>query len=604
MDEETSESLHHVEVAVRARSSFILNAIPVSSPAQYALTSSEGLELQARLFEAMHEHVLALDSKGMKKTLRRKHVADILIEYLVELIMDATWVESLEESRPEQASIEAFVSSWVVQVVIGFAFNKLGPSLLYNLELSVFLVLGYLYTQLVYDFTGTESVGDDRFNKEFLPRVLIATVFSTSFLARECLLMRRMRKVELSNMHTSHSDEFDWGKPLVERAKLGGFVWFGFPTAWRNNPWKMTNLCINAFVLRMFITMFLQHGDLTNSKERWFSVVAVILQWLQFIIYLSTFNQSLSTYILMVAIIAKNAKYFLLLLLVILLGFGHAFFIAFRNEDFTSNANDVLNPWKTAVEAMSTVVFMALGLRTFEETFPEADSNDEGGDHLSTRLYVSLMAFFVFSIMISIIMLNLLIAVVTDSYDDAITRSAMLFWYSRLLMVAEYGTLLKPGGWSSGGGYPDWFVLGKAECKQAVTDHCNFHLGATSRYAGKIMDIFSRISRDGEYKTKRMMSQLKGHGERLEDVIDAREKRLDEKLNDVHGILAELKELKELMKRQLEANSTIGSGGSGSGSGRGTTVAKEPRQHDDLSSLRNTHGGTAVDGVAMRAFTE
>ena len=43
---------------------------------------------------------------------------------------------------------------------------------------------------------------------------------------------------------------------------------------------------------------------------------------------------------------------------------------------------------------------MALGLRIFENTFPDA-SADDGGD-----LYVSFIAFFIFSIMISVIGVN------------------------------------------------------------------------------------------------------------------------------------------------------------------------------------------------------
>ena len=49
---------------------------------------------------------------------------------------------------------------------------------------------------------------------------------------------------------------------------------------------------------------------------------------------------------------------------------------------------------------MSTVLFMALGLCIFEKTFPDA-SADDGGD-----LYVSFIAFFIFSIMISVIGVN------------------------------------------------------------------------------------------------------------------------------------------------------------------------------------------------------
>jgi hypothetical protein len=54
----------------------------------------------------------------------------------------------------------------------------------------------------------------------------------------------------------------------------------------------------------------------------------------------------------------------------------------------------------------------------------------------------SYVLFSAFGLAIIIIMMNILIAIVSDSYTDAIQRSSPLFWRARVDLIAEYEPLM------------------------------------------------------------------------------------------------------------------------------------------------------------------
>ena len=126
----------------------------------------------------------------------------------------------------------------------------------------------------------------------------------------------------------------------------------------------------------------------------------------------------------MIQSIAGSIFAFCCLLGLIMLMFAHAFYLrlAHRDDaDFDFHADDP-NPFGSVSHALFTLYKFILG-----------DFDD--GAFLSPEdkaLFVLYMFFVV------IVMLNILIAIVSDSYDDGMVRSESLFWLARLGMAQEY----------------------------------------------------------------------------------------------------------------------------------------------------------------------
>jgi len=57
-------------------------------------------------------------------------------------------------------------------------------------------------------------------------------------------------------------------------------------------------------------------------------------------------------------------------------------------------------------------------------------------------IFTTLLSF-LFMVLVVVVMMNVLIAIVSDSYDNAMVRSNELFWRARLELVAEVSTTFK-----------------------------------------------------------------------------------------------------------------------------------------------------------------
>lgn len=109
--------------------------------------------------------------------------------------------------------------------------------------------------------------------------------------------------------------------------------------------------------------------------------------------------------------------------------------------------------------------------------------------------------------MIVIVLMNVLIAIVSDSFDDAITRADELYWCSRLDLIAEADNFLIPGNWDNGGSFPPFLVKGREELLSEIKEHM-LNTKAQKRWEGKVVESVRRIETDAEFKAKRIESQL------------------------------------------------------------------------------------------------
>ena len=79
--------------------------------------------------------------------------------------------------------------------------------------------------------------------------------------------------------------------------------------------------------------------------------------------------------------------------------------------------------------------------------------------------------YLVYLFVIFIVLMNILIAIVSDSFDDAMSRAQKLFWFSRLDLIAESGMVFHPGPRKDGGVFPNRLVRDKDALRVDIEDH-------------------------------------------------------------------------------------------------------------------------------------
>jgi hypothetical protein len=133
-----------------------------------------------------------------------------------------------------------------------------------------------------------------------------------------------------------------------------------------------------------------------------------------------------------------DLKEFMLVLLVVLGMFSIMFFILHADDSHLADDGDQLDwnladarPFHSPFFSFLSVYQMIMG--QFEVEWYQAESPG--------LTACSVLLFLVFMFFVVVVMLNVLIAIVSDSYDYALTRSEKLFLRARLVLVAELDAL-------------------------------------------------------------------------------------------------------------------------------------------------------------------
>lgn len=141
--------------------------------------------------------------------------------------------------------------------------------------------------------------------------------------------------------------------------------------------------------------------------------------------YLKTINMQLATFVLAVIQITKDILWFLLILLAAIMAFSQMFYTLLLPTDCADyDASEQLPSHCKLAEYYLRVYTVLLG-----------DFGDWERDDFHTPLAVTLIV--LFSFMVVIVLLNVLIAIVSDSYEKCLIRSQYLFGRARVMILAE-----------------------------------------------------------------------------------------------------------------------------------------------------------------------
>ncbi|CDW88905.1 wd-40 repeat protein [Stylonychia lemnae] len=167
-------------------------------------------------------------------------------------------------------------------------------------------------------------------------------------------------------------------------------------------------------------------GEFNRPVQRGFISIVTLLMWMKFLYFFRLFD-STSYLIRIIVEVVISMRYFLLVLLMTIIGFGNAFYVISNG-----NVEDPLVDNFFITSYLDSIVFsyrMILG-----------DFNTTEFGALVTPLCIVL--FLIFTVFNMIVMLNLLIAIISDAYAAVAEMSEQATYQERASMIAENNYLI------------------------------------------------------------------------------------------------------------------------------------------------------------------
>jgi hypothetical protein len=315
------------------------------------------------------------------------------------------FVRDVQKSRPtllpelvqnlSSRELQKLAATKVMQILIS-ELAKSGAMHLYYFEVFLFSVFIVCFTRATYILKFSEEVVYVTHNSSDMTWVVFSAFLGVAFVAREVLQIFSMRKLGLT---TSYFKDF----------------------------WNYVDFLASlGTVVTIAIFFVAGPGELFNH----FASVSAMLMWMKFLGIIKALNQQIATFVLMLSTILVDVRAFLVVMGLVMIMFGHALFMVMGLGDhgYEANENDGENQkFATIGGTMGSLYSMMLG-------------NYDPEDFVD---YYQYWISVVFMFMIVIVMLNVLIAIVSDSYDAAMVKSTELFWRARLELVAEIKTTFK-----------------------------------------------------------------------------------------------------------------------------------------------------------------
>jgi len=270
------------------------------------------------------------------------------------------------------------------------------------------LVIFFYYNDIIYSI---RRRGDPNESNALPTKHLIPLYFGTTyFLVR--VVIQILSLVSLKSFH----------------------IWLYHPTNWVN--------VVFIFVL-FFWTIRMQTGAGDDERFRWGTAFSVIVLWLKALSFLRNMLIDFAVFVAGVIHVVQRLIFFLIALMVTLVAFSQMLLTVFRQTAYcTENTDQDLEPdqWCEA-DYRPFCEFWTSFLSVYTMLLGEVDEED----FKSSKVAVFLFCLFMF--LVVILLANVLIAIVTDSYKVIqYERAAIVFWTNRLDFVAEMDAIAN-GPW-------------------------------------------------------------------------------------------------------------------------------------------------------------
>ncbi|KAL7568628.1 hypothetical protein ACA910_022727 [Epithemia clementina (nom. ined.)] len=199
-----------------------------------------------------------------------------------------------------------------------------------------------------------------------------------------------------------------------------------------------------AILLTLWATLW-AHNLPAGEFNTGLNALVVGLLWIKVLGFLKVVNKEMSTFIIALTQILYDIRLVMIVLIVCVIMFGDMFYIAVstKNNGQFCAANDEAGE-SDAVDDFCTSSWDSY-LRTYSILLGEFELNDMMATTGTTILFI------IFTVFGVVVLLNVLIAVIFDSYGKATMIGHLLFGRARVLYVAQNEALerfLQPSRWS------------------------------------------------------------------------------------------------------------------------------------------------------------
>jgi hypothetical protein len=210
-----------------------------------------------------------------------------------------------------------------------------------------------------------------------------------------------------------------------EVVQIVGMYIYGLKYFWLADFWNLLDVACIVFVFLTLVPLFKDHHENTGLFRILFSI-AVMLVWLEVIAFVKTISLLLATFVLAFIQIIRDLVSFLVILVCFMLAFANVFSIILpvADDDQTGNGG----PFSSFGDSFLTTYTMMLG--GFNRWWFESSSVKVTN--------FSISAFVIFMFVVYIVLLNMLIAIVGDSYAFAMTKAPLLFAQTKCAVTVEY----------------------------------------------------------------------------------------------------------------------------------------------------------------------
>lgn len=198
------------------------------------------------------------------------------------------------------------------------------------------------------------------------------------------------------------------------------------PQGWLREPLNVVEF---AFLFVMWMALFGTVAPVSIFRTNTYEVflnLGVLLMWLRLLHYLRCREDLAAFVILFTSKIFVDIKSFIIVFAIIFFAFCHTLYMAvgFRDRSYWGMEEDdeFEKPFSSLLDTSWILYLFALTGEVSDDT------SDRGMD----QVYLALILF-----VMVVVLLNLLIAIVAEAYEDAMARSSDLFWRSRFELVAD-----------------------------------------------------------------------------------------------------------------------------------------------------------------------
>lgn len=206
------------------------------------------------------------------------------------------------------------------------------------------------------------------------------------------------------------------------------------PSKYLASPWNY--LDVIPLVLINF-SLFFQNMGFDPQYERPLNAVACFFMWIKFLYFWRLFRQT-SKFISMIVAIVGDLKVFLLVFIVTLTAFGNALYIMSNNNPICDEECEKLPEEEREPGRFIHSIFDSIFF-AYRMSLGDFDTADLGSVHF----LLVIITFIIATLFLTIMMLNILVAVISDSYARVESTSLEEMYKNFADLIAENEYLVK-----------------------------------------------------------------------------------------------------------------------------------------------------------------